>query len=152
MEEPQRHEESVQPGRGGTPRWPAAVALVIVSTLYAVISETLTFGPRAFLLALVPMLLVPLVSAHQQGRHRLARLLAVGLVSFVTVAVVVSVFLLISSLLGGQTPALALLQDAGLLWIINVVTFAVWYWEIDGGGPAQRHREGHVSEDFLFPR
>ena len=125
---------------------------MIVSTLYAVISETLTFGPRAFLLALVSVLLVPLVSAHQQGRHRLARLLGLGLVSLVTVAVVVSVFLLISSLLGGQTPALALLQDAGILWIINVVTFAVWYWEIDGGGPAQRHREGHVSEDFLFPR
>jgi uncharacterized membrane protein len=45
-----------------------------------------------------------------------------------------------------------LLRDAALLWIINVVTFAVWYWEIDGGGSAQRHREGHVSEDFLFPQ
>jgi uncharacterized membrane protein len=45
-----------------------------------------------------------------------------------------------------------LLRDAALLWVINVVTFAVWYWEIDGGGPAQRHREGHVSEDFLFPQ
>jgi uncharacterized membrane protein len=33
-----------------------------------------------------------------------------------------------------------------------VVTFAVWYWSIDGGGPAQRHREEHVSEDFQFPQ
>ena len=33
-----------------------------------------------------------------------------------------------------------------------MVTFAVWYWEIDGGGPAQRHRKGHVSDDFLFPQ
>ena len=55
------------------PRWPAAVALLIVGALYAVISETLTFGPRAVLLALVFVLLVPLVSAHQQGRHRFAR-------------------------------------------------------------------------------
>jgi uncharacterized membrane protein len=78
-------------------------------------------------------------------------LLGLSLVSFVTV-VVVSVFLLISSSLGGQTPAPALLGDAALLWVINVVTFAVWYWEIDGGGPAQRRREGHVSQDFLFPQ
>jgi len=146
----QRHEKSPRPGQDVHPRWPAAVALLIVGALYAVISGTLTFGPRAFLLALVSVLLVPLLSAHQQGRHRLARLLGLSLVSFVTV--VVSVFLLISSSLGGQTPAPALLGDAALLWVINVVTFAVWYWEIDGGGPAPLRREGHVSQDFLFPQ
>jgi uncharacterized membrane protein len=151
MEERQRHEEAVRPHRA-FPRWPAAVALLIVGALYAVISGALTFGPRAFLLALVSVLLVPLVSAHQQGRHRLARWLGLGLVSLVTVAVFVSVVLLISSSLSGRTPAPALLKDAALLWVINVVTFAVWYWEIDGGGPAQRRREGHVSQDFLFPQ
>jgi hypothetical protein len=151
-EERQRHEEASQPGRGGHSRWPAAIALLIVGALYAVISGALTFGPRAFLLGLVTVLLVPLLSAHQQGRHRLARWLALGLVSLVTVALVVSVFLLISSPLSGETPAPTLLQDAALLWVINVVTFAVWYWEIDGGGPAQRLREDHTSEDFLFPQ
>ena len=48
----QRHGKSVRPDRAVHPRWPAAVALLIVGTLYAVISGTLTFGPRAFLLAL----------------------------------------------------------------------------------------------------
>ena len=152
MEGHQRHEQSPRPGRAVHPRWPAAVALLIIGALFAVISGTLTLGPRAFLLALVTVLLVPLLSAHQQGRDRLARSLGLGLVSLVTAAVVVSVSLLISSSLSGQTPASALLQDAALLWVINVVTFAVWYWEIDGGGPAQRRRKGHVSQDFLFPR
>jgi uncharacterized membrane protein len=54
--------------------------------------------------------------------------------------------------LGGGTSAPALLRDAALLWLINVATFAVWYWEIDGGGPARRHREGHLSQNFLFPQ
>ena len=144
--------EVPRPDRAVHPRWPAAIALLIVGALYAVISGALTFGPRAFLLALVSVLLVPLLSAHQQGHHLLARLLGLGLVSLVTVVVVVSVFLLISSSLSGQTPAPTLLQDAALLWIINMVTFAVWYWEIDGGGPAQRRQEGHVSQDFLFPQ
>jgi len=78
--------------------------------------------------------------------------LGFGVIGLVTLAVVASVFLLVSSSLGGRLSAPALLQDAALLWVINVATFAVWYWEIDGGGPAQRRREGHVSEDFLFPQ
>jgi uncharacterized membrane protein len=41
---------------------------------------------------------------------------------------------------------------AAPIWISNVVTFAVWYWEIDGGGPAQRRMDAHTSEDFLFPQ
>jgi hypothetical protein len=151
VEERQRHEEAVRPHRP-VPRWPAYVALLIIGALFAVISGTLTLGPRVFLLALVSVLLVPLLSAHQTGNHRLARLLGLGLVGLVTAAVVVSVFLLISSSFSGQTPAPALLQDTALLWVINVVTFAVWYWEIDGGGPARRHRVGHVSDDFLFPQ
>ncbi len=152
MEERQRHWEGARPDRNGLPRWPAVVALLAVGALYAVLSDGLTLGPRAFLLGLVAVLLVPLLTAHQQGRHRLARGFAFGVIGLVTVAVVVSVFLLVSSSFGGRTSAPVLLQDAALLWVINVATFAVWYWEIDGGGPAQRLREAHTSEDFLFPQ
>jgi len=136
----------------GLPRWPAALALLAVGALYAVISDGLTLGPRAFLLALVAVLLVPLMTAHLRGRYRLARYLGLGVVSVITVAVLASTFLLVSSALMAGTSAPALLRDATLLWVINVATFAVWYWEIDGGGPARRHREGHHIGDFLFPQ
>jgi uncharacterized membrane protein len=128
------------------------VALLAVGALYGVLSDGLTLGPRAFLLGLVAVLLVPLLSAHLRGSHRLARGFAFGLISLVTVAVGASVFLLVSSSFGGRTSAPVLLQDAALLWTINVATFAVWYWEIDGGGPSRRRREQHHSEDFLFPQ
>jgi uncharacterized membrane protein len=49
-------------------------------------------------------------------------------------------------------PARVLLQGAALIWVANVLTFAVWYWEIDGGGPARRHRAAHEPTDFLFPQ
>jgi uncharacterized membrane protein len=152
VEERQRYRNGAPPGRSGLPRWPAAVALLGIGALYTVISGGLTLGPRAFLLALVAVLLVPLLSAHLRGSHRLARGFAFVVIGIVTAAVVASVFLLVSSSLGGRTSAPTLLRDAALLWVINVATFAVWYWEIDGGGPAQRRREGHVSEDFLFPQ
>jgi hypothetical protein len=136
----------------GVPRWPAALALLAVGTLYAVLSEGLTIGPRAFLLAFVAVLLVPLTTAHMRGSHRLARRISFGVIGFVTVAVVVSTVLLVSSALSAGTSAPALLRDAALLWIINVATFSVWFWETDGGGPARRRTEGHRSEDFLFPQ
>jgi hypothetical protein len=153
VEERKRYEETVQPGRSALlPRWPAAVALLTVGVLYAVLSEDLTLGPRAFVPALVAVLLVPLMTAHLRGSHRLARRISFGVIGFVTVAVVVSTVLLVSSALNVGTSAPALLRAAALLWIINVVTFSVWYWETDGGGPARRRREGHRSEDFLFPQ
>ena len=152
MEERQLHRRGDEPTRGVFPRWPAAVALLAIGALYAVLSEGLTLGPRAFLLGLVAVLLVHLMSAHLRGSHRLARWFGLGMVGIVTVAVVVSAFLLVSTALGRGTSAPALLRDATLLWVINVATFAVWYWEVDGGGPVVRRREGHRSEDFLFPQ
>ena len=152
VEEHQHHRNGARTRQRGLPRWPAAVALLAVGALYGVLSDGLTLIPRAFLLGFVAVLLVPLLSAHIRGSYRLARGFGFGVISLVTVAVVVSVFLLVSSSLEGGTSAPALLRDAALLWVINVVTFAVWYWEIDGGGPARRHREGHVSDDFLFPQ
>jgi hypothetical protein len=128
VEERQPHEEAVQPGRVGFRRWPAGVALLIVGVLYAVISRSLTALPRVYLLVLVVVLLVPILFAHQRGRHDLARWIALGLVSLVTATVVASVSLLIHTAFNGQTSAPALLSDAALLWVINVVTFAVWYW------------------------
>ena len=45
-----------------------------------------------------------------------------------------------------------LLRSAGLLWLSNILVFALWYWEIDGGGPAHRHATGCGSTDFAFPQ
>jgi len=33
-----------------------------------------------------------------------------------------------------------------------VLAFALWFWEIDGGGPARRRTDAHASDDILFPQ
>ena len=34
----------------------------------------------------------------------------------------------------------------------NILTFALWYWEVDGGGPLRRLLRGSPpSTDFAFP-
>jgi uncharacterized membrane protein len=45
-----------------------------------------------------------------------------------------------------------LLRGGGLLWVSNMLTFALWYWEVDSGGPAHRHATHCGSSDFAFPQ
>jgi uncharacterized membrane protein len=101
---------------------------------------------------LMTVLVVPLLSAHARGHYRLARRISFVLIVAVTISVALSVFLLVTTLPGRQPSASSVLVDAALIWASNVVTFAVWYWEIDGGGPAERRMDLHTSEDFLFPQ
>src|SRR5215213_3781533 len=136
----------------GVPRWLAAVALLALGASYIALSEDVTVGPRAWLPGLMTVLVVPLMSAHARGHYRLARGISFVLIVVVTISVALSVFLLITTLPGRQTSATSVLVEAALIWMSNVVTFAVWYWEIDGGGPAQRRMDAHTSEDFLFPQ
>jgi uncharacterized membrane protein len=38
------------------------------------------------------------------------------------------------------------------MWVVNVLLFGLWFWQLDGGGPLAR-RACAISElDFLFPQ
>jgi uncharacterized membrane protein len=136
----------------GVPRWPAAGALLLIGASYIALSEDVTVGPRAWLPGLMTVLVVPLMSAHARGHYRLARVISFVLLGVATASVGLSVVLLVTTLPGRGASALSVLVDAALIWISNVVTFAVWYWEIDGGGPTERTTDAHASEDYLFPQ
>jgi hypothetical protein len=105
---------------------------------------------------LVPTLIVPLVVsivlARRSGRHRLRERLVMGLNTLVTLAVAASAGFLIWELVVGRTAAPELLRDAALIWVANVLIFALWYWEIDGGGPRERYQGAYHSADFAFPQ
>jgi hypothetical protein len=72
--------------REGVPLWPAAVALLAVGALYAAVAAELTPGPRLLVPVLVALLVAALMSAHAEGRRRLARRFALALAAMVTVA------------------------------------------------------------------
>jgi hypothetical protein len=52
----------------------------------------------------------------------------------------------------GNVGAATLLADAGLLWLMNVVVFALWYWSADAGGPDRRGTPTALRPDFEFPQ
>ena len=134
------------------PRWPGAASLLVVGVVYAVLREDLTLAPSFVLLVLVAVLLVPLFYAQLRGRHHLSHLLGLALTTLATAAVGTSVVLLVVFLSTQPVPPATALRDAGLIWLANVVTFAVWYWEIDEGGPGRRRSDNHEGNDFQFPQ
>ncbi len=44
-----------------------------------------------------------------------------------------------------------LLASSVSIWLTNVLTFALLYWTIDGGGPERRLRDPEAVRDFAFP-
>ena len=38
------------------------------------------------------------------------------------------------------------------MWVVNVLLFALWYWQLDGGGPLARPACPPAQRDFLFPQ
>jgi uncharacterized membrane protein len=38
------------------------------------------------------------------------------------------------------------------MWTVNVLLFALWFWQLDGGGPLARGRRGLHERDFLSPQ
>jgi len=47
--------------------------------------------------------------------------------------------------------ARVLLACGGIIWLTNVIAFALWYWDLDRGGAAARAKRSTVSPAFIFP-
>ena len=133
-------------------RWPATLAALGLGAVYLLVSDQLGMGPPWLPLAVVLLLAVPSLAAGLRGRHALARALSLSLLGAMTTVVALSVFYLVTTLPGGTTPAATLLLDAALIWLANVVLFALWYWEVDCGGPTARHHHGRREVDLVFPQ
>ena len=149
---PAKRAEEIEAEVVGVARWPATIAILLIGGIFFTISSQYTVGPRWSALAIIAVLLILLWIMRWRGLHRWTHGIALALNSALTVAVASSAILLLVRLSTGKTEALPLLGDAALIWVVNVVVFALWYWNLDAGGPAKRHPGKHASSDFAFPQ
>jgi hypothetical protein len=158
---------SSQAGPSDEPRWHAAVAVVIVLGLYITLPRQFTFGPVYLAPVLVLGILLPLLifapSRHQESPvQRFASVALIAIINFFNIA---SVALLIyeamfapghAAMLAVQGAGTHLLMAGAQIWLANILVYAMWYWEIDGGGPDPRAHAASALEflraDFLFPQ
>ena len=140
---------------GESPLWPTA-AIVASALLYVTLPGRFILGRQAsffgdirwivagLTVVLLAALLLsvpngPVARAFGWGVHRTRvsrRALALTLTAVLTAANSASIYLLVHVLVnGGQVVASPLLRAAVHLWCVNVLIFALWFWQLDGGGP-----------------
>jgi len=111
-------------------------------------------------LLIVPLALnVPQQRLLQSATARAAalrlsrRLASLGVLALITLANAAAIVLLVHLLVNGATTHANLLLRAGVhMWVMNVLVFALWFWQLDGGGPLQRRLDLVQARDFLFPQ
>jgi hypothetical protein len=135
------------------PRGQAVLAFLAICAIYLALPRDLVVGPTWLLPTMIVVLLVPTVVSHRVGRHSLNRTLGFIINGITTLALIGSVILLVRALPTHRELSLQLLRSGGLLWLTNVIVFALWYWRLDGGGPTVRHKQKKFgSTSFLFPQ
>jgi hypothetical protein len=118
------------------------------------LSTKVTIGPRYLLPGLEALALVALLVASPHPRLRftpLRRQLSLALIALVSAANSASLVLLCRELInGGRANGRALIGSGIVLWVTNVLLFAVWFWQLDRGGPMARATDRNALPDFLF--
>jgi hypothetical protein len=141
-----------------------AVALVIgLQVVLALVSRSQSWKLWEFSwwLWLIPvgpeLALVALLAWHRPRRQLeqmgIRRTVELTLLAVLGCANAFLVFAVIASLVSGDERSGAqLLLKAVTVWGTNVVTFGLWFWMIDRGGPVRRLEPKPPPPDFQFPQ
>jgi uncharacterized membrane protein len=140
--------------------WPAQLAIAAAIGLYYVLPGKLIVGPNWLMPIVEGALLLGLIvfTPHQLVKRRTGhRNVALALIALVSVVNLIALGALVHFLVvGGKTGGHPLLLAGVEVWGTNVLIFAVWFWELDRGGPLKRAQEGEEQPrgqlDFMFPQ
>ncbi len=138
-------------------RWPVTLVVILAVGLSSTLSEQLTVGPSWLAPAIVLALLLPLLLSEPHWHHDAGwpwqRVVSLLMLAVLNVANLASLLLLVDLILtGGKATGTVLALEAGKIWLVNVLVFGIWYWEIDRGGPRARHWRDNRPPDLLFPQ
>jgi uncharacterized membrane protein len=144
------------PAAASEPFWPAQITILAAIGLQLALPKRLTAGPSWLIPALEGALLVGMFMAtprQLEHEHPRRRRVALGLTAFVSAANIFSLVELTHLLLHRNVEnGRELIVSGVLIWLTNFLIFALWYWEMDRGGPGRRAAGHDGAPDFLFPQ
>jgi len=145
--------------RQGERRLPMALAVLAAGALYLFVPEDFRISEATHYAypALLVVFLVVLV-VGDPGRidrdRRWLRVVTGLLIVTITLASAASAVRLVVGILqkAAFTSPGQLLTIGAVVWVTNIIAFALWYWHLDGGGPAARaNGHLHTRRAFRFP-
>jgi uncharacterized membrane protein len=144
--------------RLGEARWPMALAVLATGLLRAALPHELRNGDAAWLFPAIVILLLAVLVIGDPGRidrdrpwlHNLTSVL-VGLITIANADAAVRLVVGIIDTNGWTQNAKVLLASGAAIWLSNIIAFALWYWNLDRGGPAARAAGTGKSPALIFP-
>jgi uncharacterized membrane protein len=136
--------------------WPAQATVLASIALQLLLPARLSAGPHWLLPGLEGALLIGLSLAtprQLEHEHTVRRRAALSITAIVSAANIYSLGALTHYLLHHNVDkGRELITSGVLIWLTNFLIFALWYWELDRGGPGRRAAGHDGTPDFLFPQ
>ena len=140
------------------PRWPVALAILVVLFLLAVLPDRVRLLPMWVTYVVGFGVLMPIgavgLTAPKTWWLRVER--TVTLLFFVVAGTgtLANLVNLIGEMLNrsAEIDGLQLLTSSIAVWVTNVLMFSMLYWQIDRGGPEVRVNNASTRPDWLFPQ
>jgi len=135
-----------------------ALAVLGAAGLRAALPDELRDGDARWAFAVIVVVLLAVLVIGDPGRIdrdsawlRVMTGTLIGLISAVNAAAAVRLVAGIIHVATFNTDANVLLASGGAVWLSSVITFGLWYWDLDRGGAAARARGSGHQPAFIFP-
>jgi len=139
------------------PRWPAILAVLVVFALANLLPSHYQFGPKWFTWGAVILILAVMVVVTIMPRsvlwHRIERAVVLTFGVIICGMNIAAVLRLVGDMISHKHnySSVMLLESATVIWTVNILLFALLYWELDRAGPEARAAGEAGSPDFRFP-
>ena len=139
------------------PIWQLQLGILVIMVLQFLTDDSFLPYNKLWIIGLEAVLMIAILVVTTDGYARISKLrrsLALTLIAIVAVINIFSLFFLIQELVfsgGLTTTGPEMLLNAFTIYVTNIFMFALWYWEMDGGGPDRRVVSDR-QRDFVFPQ
>lgn len=136
-------------------RWPEFVAAIAVVAGQTQLAGSLQLQPAWVLPGVAGALLVVSIGFYISPKKPggLERMISIVFACVLVIANMGSLVALVRDVFTGSSlQPIDLLLSGIALWVVNVLVFAIVYWELDGGGPEARLEQREGFPDFVFPQ
>jgi len=140
------------------PRWPPALAIVLVFGLLAVLPHHVRLTPAWVPYLVVLAVLVPMAAVVLTRGDAFWLLVERRMIMLFAALYIVNTTAELADMIGiitlhpPETRQISLLSSSLAIWVTNVLTFSLIYWQIDAGGPGVREKGVGAKPDWLFPQ